>query len=58
MQRIERLHVVKLMLLDMGLAQRRHAKIDEAGMQLFAAKSAVRLMCGMVDGVRDFRVHR
>jgi hypothetical protein len=46
------------MLLDMGLAQRRHAKIDEAGMQLFAAKSAVRLMCGMVDGVRDFRVHR
>jgi len=58
MQRIERLHMVELMLFDMSLAQRRHAEIDEAGLQAFAAKSAVRLVSGVPGGIRDYRAHR
>jgi hypothetical protein len=42
----------------MRLAQRRHAEIDEAGLQPFAAEAAVRLMYRVSDRIRDFRIYR
>jgi hypothetical protein len=41
MQRIERLHFPQLFVADVRLAQWRHAKVDEAVLQLMSAKATL-----------------